>query len=61
MLICILRIIIQLRFFRSNTKVAKNSTDFEMVVTYYSLLAKYYSNIGDDKNAELNYAFVIKN
>lgn len=41
-------------------KVAKNSTDFEMVVTYYSLLAKYYSNIGDDKNAELNYAFVIK-
>lgn len=40
--------------------VAKNSNDFEMVVTYYSLLAKYYSNINDYKNAELNYAFVIK-
>jgi len=40
--------------------VAKTSNDFEMVVTYRALLAKYYSNINDKKNAESNYEFVIE-
>lgn len=40
--------------------VAKVSNDFEMVVTYRALLAKYYSNINDKKKAESNYEFVIE-
>jgi signal transduction histidine kinase len=40
--------------------VAKNSVDFEMVVTYHALLGKYYSNIDDIKNATKNYEFVIE-
>lgn len=40
-------------------KVAETSDDFEMIVTYRALLAKYYSNINDKKNATINYEFVI--
>jgi signal transduction histidine kinase len=39
--------------------VAKDTNDFEILVTYHSLLGKYYSNINDKKNAELNYDIVI--
>ncbi len=39
--------------------VAKDSKDFEILVTYHSLLGKYYSNVNDKKNAEINYEIVI--
>ncbi len=39
--------------------VAKNTKDFEILVTYHSLLGKYYSNVNDKKNAEINYQIVI--
>lgn len=38
---------------------AKNTNDFEILVTYHSLLGKYYSNVNDKKNAEINYQIVI--
>lgn len=38
---------------------AKNTNDFEILVTYHSLLGKYYSNVNDKKNAEINYEIVI--
>lgn len=40
--------------------VAETSEDFELLVTYRALLAKYYSNINDKKKAESNYEYVIK-
>lgn len=40
--------------------VAKETEDFEILVTYHSLLGKYYSNINDKKKAELNYELVIE-
>ncbi len=39
--------------------IAKDSKDFEILVTYHSLLGKYYSNVNDKKNAEINYEIVI--
>jgi signal transduction histidine kinase/CheY-like chemotaxis protein len=39
--------------------LAKNSNDFEILVTYHSLLGKYYSNMNDEKNAGINYEKVI--
>ncbi len=41
-------------------KVAKDSKDFEMVVTYRALLGKYYAIINDKKNADFHYEFVIE-
>ena len=38
---------------------AKDTNDFEILVTYHSLLGKYYSNVNDKKNAEINYEIVI--
>ena len=39
--------------------IAKVSEDFEILVTFHSLLGKYYSNVNDKKNAEINYNIVI--
>ncbi|NHM02858.1 ATP-binding protein [Flavobacterium difficile] len=41
-------------------KVRKESKDFEMIVTYHALLAKYYSQLNDKDHAEENYAIVIE-
>ncbi len=39
--------------------LAKDSKDFEILVTYHSLLGKYYSNMNDEKKAAFNYQIVI--
>ena len=40
--------------------VLKSSNDYEMYITYYALLADYYSNTNEVKKAEITYNLVIE-